>query len=1080
MSFNNITREYLERFQDCVRRAHAAGLSSVEIYTRPIVHAYIEKLVGLVRNNVTIHHDTKVRGTSNRPDWRFEDPSTFGVFAYGDQKDLNLDGPFELSFSERVQMNGYIKLGRPLFVFDGIEFLIFEGSLLSPKRYSIVPKPLALSEKWALRSIDSQILDAFALLLKEPGLRYWTDADLVEHLATRARLLSDSIDLLLQSPIGSGSSLAEEELLKCVHELWSLVKENHDPRLHSSRTASDFIAQVLVFGLFYAHVGVPTDGMATAERKSLIESFWLAGGSFKEASKLRPFRAIVEALGENIGVELEHYNDLALWYRDCAALLAHASMQGIQNEALDYHALFERFFTVFDPQERFERGVFYTPSVLAEWIGAVVDSISFGQEGCCVAERADKILDPCCGTGGILEVLLRRGLTVLNPPEYVGFEVLPAPYALAQYRLQNYVNGTRLENHLRLLLVDTLSDDLARDGGQSNNLFDEERQDAIRMTAAPLRVVVGNPPSSDKVVSGASRDIINTLIEDFRPPALLRGARQNIQKALNNEAYRFLRWAAKQVIEANRGLIALVLPDSIMYRASFAWARKWILEQFDEVWVLMVDHDTRGRTGDSLFRVQQGRAVLFAYRAQDHKNGSTGLQYYDIRDRSLIQKEAFLKDLVDPLSQFKRIDVLGDRFIFSPEPEYPREAWEMCWPLRRTPKCEGVFLTKCSGIKLSPSSMLFHTDPLQLKRRCCVVSARDRSGWRHSVDALQDQWWKGQKKPPSRNKFTDAVRESIGNAVSQDSSIVRMSYRPFLDGFVLSDDRVFDALASSPGGGGRRRPEVRFAFQKSAVGIAIAPDPTSIGDSLARIASFVWNLPDNDLAARGNGMIYCDLFPDTSKQKKPFVLELGPNVSPDCISLFEYSESPCRAVTYYVYAILSSSAWLEHFEGALFQAREPDAPIRIPIFYDNNVRERLVELGSRIAFCEHPEIQPRKADGIKACWAGSNTEFRLDSFRISCASGNIDLLDSDGNVWASVSGIAPELLELRISGHEVVSKWLRERKFSYLRRTFQSKDLDALVNVLARMSEQRSLIDEVDLIIAPLLSEFTSNLVPPP
>ncbi|WP_220095512.1 hypothetical protein, partial [Klebsiella variicola] len=98
---------------------------------------------------------------------------------------------------------------------------------------------------------------------------------------------------------------------------------------------------------------------------------------------------------------------------------------------------------------------------------------------------------------------------------------------------------------LEILLADTLSDHILQSTKTIDEGFSKERELASNSCHSPIKIVIGNPPSSNHPANSAPRKIIQGLLDDFRPPKSDIGDRQNIQKALNNEAFRFLRWCCE-------------------------------------------------------------------------------------------------------------------------------------------------------------------------------------------------------------------------------------------------------------------------------------------------------------------------------------------------------------------------------------------------------------------------------------------------------------------------------------------------------------------------------------------------------
>ena len=70
--------------------------------------------------------------------------------------------------------------------------------------------------------------------------------------------------------------------------------------------------------------------------------------------------------------------------------------------------------------------------------------------------------------------------------------------------------------------------------------------------------------------------------------------------------------------------------------------------------------------------------------------------------------------------------------------------------------------------------------------------------------------------------------------------------------------------------------------------------------------------------------------------------------------------------------------------------------------------------------------------------------------------------------WMYLSTILDDFS--RVAGHDVVKKWLREKHFPYLRRTFRQGDLQELRDLLDRIAYQQRLILQLDEILEPLLS----------
>lgn len=1059
MAFEQLARTYLLDFQKSCSASWGAGVKSVEMATRPVVHQFICDIVGLSKNElseVAIHHDINFT-RRERPDWRIEDEDTFGIFCFGDHKNLSLGKSFRLTNSEQSQIKRYLAFGRPVFVFDGIEFLFFSPATGKFDRISLVDKSKTdISSDWSKLPINSSVQTRFKNILENPGYRKWAEQELIEQLALRCRAISDDFAILLDAPLGSGMSVSEEALLGALHDLKSIIVSHHDSSLRNNQACADFIAQVLTFGLFYAHTRYASSGIDPEERSKKIRAFWKISAGDQFARKLRPFKAIVDSLS----APLKEENALSDWYSEILGVLAHAEYMGTSKGPQDFHSLFECFLEVFDEKTKFDRGAFYTPKELSNWLVLAAEEISVSSLGASIPSFAANVIDPCCGTGSFLEAVraLFDGIG-LEGHQLTGFEILPAPYALSHYRLSQIYSNTELDN-VSVLLTDTLSDSIHKLPASPVDEFAKEKEAAALSCQSELRLVIGNPPSSNHPIQSSQRSIIEGLMKDFRPPKEERSDRQNIQKALSNEAYRFLRWGGERVIEAEKGILALVLPGAFTEAISFKYARKWLIDNFKDIYVIKIDEDARrGSATQSLFNVLQGRMALVAtYDKSDHSLAC--IQFSSIADMSLSDKKAFL-DVKPDIANFEKVEPCEPNWIFAPKPSYPEDLWSKCIPLSNGAGA-AIFKSKCSAIKLAPSSTLFHTQKPTMIRRSSELSGKLRT---LSTPRAIEKWFAGQRRPPKEEKFTHEVKAALSK-INPKTDIKEYLFRPFTSGWVIENEDLFAALSAAPGGGTRARPEIRKAFSDHAIGIAVAPAPADLGATLTRFACFCWNLPDNDIAARGNAMIYCNVFPE---KEKTGLGSSKSNIDDRFLKHFKFSTNPDLQATYYVYAVLSSSEYLDSFEGVLYRSSDPSNPPRVPLAASEQVRSYLSDLGKQIAACEKPDYDVKMLKSLQVEFPGKKKALQLAKSSFDESTETLFLTSKAGET-IQIQGVPPSVVNLTIAGHNILDKWIRERKFSYLRRDFSHDDINQLLKLISTIEVQLRLIEKVDQTLSTILS----------
>lgn len=329
MSFEKITKNYLKEFQQSVKNALLTGAKSIEMATRPVVHSYVEAITEHCKKSgseLVLHHDTNYT-KRDRPDWRIEDASTFGVFCFGDHKSLDMSGSFQATTAEKKQICRYLALGRPVFVFDGIEFIFYKDNIANAIHCTLIKKPVGINSIWSDQNIDISAEAHFRNFLQNPGFRKWTENHLVQQLACRARFAADEMASLLTAPPGSGSYAEEEQLLVSLHALRNMIADHHDPSLRDEKACADFIAQVLTFGLFYAHTRHTKSLTDPTQRQAAIKFFWSSASLSAQPRLLRPFKTIVLALDSALNAQ----NFLSDWYEEILAVLAHAEYMGTES-----------------------------------------------------------------------------------------------------------------------------------------------------------------------------------------------------------------------------------------------------------------------------------------------------------------------------------------------------------------------------------------------------------------------------------------------------------------------------------------------------------------------------------------------------------------------------------------------------------------------------------------------------------------------------------------------------------------------------------------------------------------------------
>lgn len=1062
MAFRAVTENYLRSLQEFHLESRRINEMTGELSYRPLLNEYFLNVALEFGEHIAGVYEPKQQDRAGRPDWRFYDKRSLGIYGYVEAK------PFSENKHIRIedyigQIEKYLSLGYRVILTDGVEFIFFNPSDKSHKAYNLVDKDVTGSLTERISTSLALIENEFGRFFENLAARRISEQQLVTECALRARFLSDEIESLADLRRGAGLNQLENEAIEILAELKGVVQKHHDPSLRDKRIFSAFVSQVLIFGLIYAHRILGIENMTPSDRYQRLKGFWLGEEDAHFTKDLKPFRALTKLLRE----EISSIGVLGIWYEDCCLMLSHVELREDQVATPDYHGLFERFLAAFDPRTRFDYGAFYTPKELAAYTVALIEEINGNEFNGSIYDKGNRLIDPCCGTGSFLERLLLASVRSGGGAAIIGFEILPAPYALAHYRLAKVSPDYR---DINIVLTNTLSDVL-EDGPaakRQQNLFEDEQQIARSLTKPPLTLVVGNPPSSDTFShsNGEGFSVIQELLENFRPPETSRSTRQNTQRQLQNEYVKFLRWAGNKAVETGNSIIALILPSSFAESPSYKYARSWFVGNFDKFWIVDIDKD--GRTGvrsSSVFHTLQGRLLFVALRNEGHVEKKTTLyNYISIADFNIDEKNAFFDIETDAgESMLQRFEVyetdLNDP-AFRPRANFDRELYSSFWPLYKSEGTDDdgyIFERHCSGLKLAPSSIFVHADEPILFRRCSDIANEAVQ-----TSELISRWYTGQDRPPNAVKFSSQVRSAFKEELSKkiNDSATLYSYRPMLNIPALISEDILSTLARAPGGGTRYRPEILSAYtNKSTLGIVVAPSPKDLGDRLHRFASFCWYLPDNDLSKRGNAHVFCNYFPEYKQSRRTWDSTPQVNISRNFLTAIG-EDSPDKAV-FYVYGILCSNVYLDAFEPALFTPSGAEPP-RIPISTSKELINEIASLGEDLALLEKhtPDeemfIEERYSKYLECFGNG----FKMRNFHIDAEEESL-VLEGDGHKF-EIKPVPSEILEFQIAGYQVLQQWLKIHSYAYTRTDFNKNHLKRLLFLLQSLEKQVDIVNRLD------------------
>lgn len=456
MPFDASVRAYLRAYQNEYRAALHGGQHTAELSFRVPMHEMFRRIAHDLNPAGTfdIILEPRNQGRMGRPDWRIQDRISLGVYGYIEAKGPSNE-PFDTT-PYRDQINRYLTLGHKLIITDGIDFVFCFTE--TPVVVSIIDKARMDALDWSRLPVDPLFRFYMEQFFSNPAPQRVDEEKLVELVAIRTRNLADEIRGYSDLTIEEAMNEDEHHIIELLNGLRELVYNHNDPQLRTGRVFADFTAQVIMFCLLFAHRVICSSEDTPTQKAEKIRSY--AYNDVADGEALLPFRNLMVYLRDHAGDGMF----IGQWVDECIAFLSFVQMTDQQLQNPDYHRLFELFFNKFDKQARFDYGAFYTPKLLAEFVVRFVGKVVADHfDGATIYDDGNTIIDPCCGTGSFLEQIVAHdeGDGAYN---LCGFEILPAPYMLANYRMSLVEQHYRKQNlHPSIILANTLSNYLLND-----------------------------------------------------------------------------------------------------------------------------------------------------------------------------------------------------------------------------------------------------------------------------------------------------------------------------------------------------------------------------------------------------------------------------------------------------------------------------------------------------------------------------------------------------------------------------------------------------------------------------------------
>lgn len=705
---------------------------------------------------------------------------------------------------------------------------------------------------------------------------------------------------------------------------------------------------------------------------------------------------------------------------------------------------YEDFLAAYDPAQRNNRGVYYTPFEvvncqvrLANWLLTERLDLTEG-----FGNDSVVVLDPAAGTGTYPLSVVAHAVEQAEPlgegivaevatqlgRNLNAFELLVGPYAVTHLRLSRALTdagATLPDTGVNVFLTDTLTAPAHEGFASQASLFqqvlaeEQERASRVKSPETKVTVVIGNPPyDRDEAQTGkgvrrkggmvryAETGDGPGLIKDFLDPLTAAGAGGHAKNLYNDFVY-FWRWAIWKVCEQNDdpGIVSFITASSYLGGPGFAGMREVMRRRFDELWLIDLGGEGRGtRKEDNVFNILSPVVIGIGVRHPDADATTRTDTPAVVRYRRITgtrdEKLAALNDIAD-LTGDDWTAVTGDWAApFLPEGTAAFDAW---------PLLTDIYPWQHSGAQFKRSWPIGESADVLARRWNRLVTAPEAD----RGDLLRETG--DRKAARAQTSFlTGDTLPALATLTTADTpdKVARYAFRSFDRQWCVADNRLAD----------RPRPELwRAASDEQVYLTTLTNNPLSSGPALVATAY----VPDlhhfrGSFGAKDVMPVYRD--------KAATV----PNVTAGILALLTEAygaDVSADDLTAYIYGLLGTGAYTERF------ADELALPgTRVPFTADAELFRQVAALGRDLlwwaTFGERFQPVDDKGKRVKVLPAGSTKNTTpvpatADKYPTAFSyTPETQTLTVGEGVFTPVS---PAVWDYEVSGLKVVQSWLAYR-----------------------------------------------------
>lgn len=881
-----------------------------------------------------------------------------------------------------------------------------------------------------------------------------------------------------------------------------LFQKFRDTLVHNmtEQQFADMYAQTVVYGLFSARCMDETqEDFDATEAVECIPN-------------TNPFLKglLQECLGSNSAnsklsfdeLEIGNIVDLLLHTKTDAIISDFNRQTGGGREDPVIH-FYEEFLSEYDKAQKVQRGVYYTPQPVVNFIVRAVDDILKSEfsitDGLASTTTktikilrdskrkidgyirtiedeavvpAIQILDPATGTGTFLRQTIlqiyqnfcdhRKNKTKAEiqdewnayVPEHLlprlnGFELMMAPYAVAHMKLAMVLKDTGYQfsrpERLRVYLTNSL--EKPGNSEAQMTLWDDPLAfEAVSANAAKknsgINIVLGNPPYSG--ISSNSGEWITSMIEDYK---YINGVHFGERKHwLQDDYVKFIRFGESIIEKSGCGILAFINNHAFIDNPTFRCMRWHLLNTFDEIYIIDLHGNVmkkeiapNGDKDENVFDIQQGVSINLFVKKTSRNHGLAKVFHAELFGKRT--------DKYEKLNSLKLTDISWNNltpnepfYFFIPRDERNRSSYEKGFSIK------DLMPEHTTGVVTARDALVIAKTPNDLLKKINTFANPDKSD-----DDIRTLFF-GNKKSgkylpgDSRGWSLSVARQKIKN-FDHSANIKKIAYRPFDTRYIYYVPEMVDW--------GREKLMYHLLAGDN-YALVIPRQAATDNWSHVQITKY---MADNRLHYSNKGIpIECPLYlysPGFDGR-----LTRTPNLNTDIVNQFVNSigmrftpekSTDCETICPieildYIYAVLFSNKYRKAYLDFL----KFDFP-RIPYPHNADYFKTMVAYGKRLRelhVSENDEFDPRYSyAGGPDCFI-EKTAYKNDSIILNKKNDRI-------------SGVPENIWNMYFGGYQPLQKWLKDRKGN----TVTISDINHYQSIITTLVATNEIMQQIDEVI---------------